>query len=447
MEQNDQKNGREPETGKAAVRVAAATAAAGLLAKAASAELEGQAALLDLDPPRVLVQLYLRGGADGFSLCVPNDEANYHLHRDKTRIYHPDDTSAPAGTNAIPLEPPILDAGGNIVRTGFGLAPAFAGMKNLYLANKLCFVHACGSLDPTRSHFAQQAFTELGEITATPNKDGDGWLGRYLQNTDPRGDGTLRALAFGTVKITSYNGGKGVTPTAEPHLFDYPAGQPLKDHLTTLYGASPGSPVQDSLEDDIGAIDKLQAVNWGTIPGGFSVLRTQFRRAFEVIRDVPDIEIITIDYDNIAGQRWDTHNDQGVFDGTMANLMTDLSDTIQAFVAEVGTIMNRKVVVLIYTEFGRTLQENTGCGTDHGRGGVAMLVGDDVTSGQVYTHDWPTLDYAALDPPGASGDLAVTLDIRDIQAEVITKCLGGVVEDIFPDDDYEYMDHGLITPI
>jgi len=129
-----------------------------------------------------LVQLYLRGGADGMTLCVPVDDPGYHANRFDTRVYHPSDPLAPSDKKATIIAPAIMQ-GGNLFRTAFGLPPAFLGIKPLYDTGKVCFVHAAGSLDPTRSHFDQQKNTELGEITATPNKDGLGWLGRYLAHT------------------------------------------------------------------------------------------------------------------------------------------------------------------------------------------------------------------------------------------------------------------------
>ena len=389
----------------------------------------------------VLLQFYLRGGADGLTLCVPVDEPNYHANRFDTRVYHPADVSAPAGKTADIIAPAIL-SGSTLVRTAFGLPPAFAGMKPLYQANKLCFVHAAGSVDPSRSHFEQQKNTELGEVTATPSKTGLGWLGRYLADTPPVGDGSLRALAFSTYKIVSFNGGNGVTPAYDPEDFDYPGGQALKDQLSALHAAVVNNPLAPGLQNDLGAIQKLSAVNWGTAQGLYpnSVLGNQFRQAFEVIRDVPGIELITIDYDNIAGKRWDTHNDQGVFSGTMASLMADLSATVNAFMYDVdNNLLGKKVIVLIMTEFGRTLHENDGKGTDHGRGGVSMLIGNHVNGGQVYTNPndpWPT---------GFSDDLPVQLDIRDLQAEALSKCLGANIANVFPDTSYSYVDHGLIN--
>ena len=74
------------------------------------------------------------------------------------------------------------------------------------------------------------------------------------------------------------------------------------------------------------------------------------------------------------------------------------------------------------TEFGRTLDENEGEGTDHGRGGVAIVAGHEVIGGKVYSR-WPGMGPGELDP---SGDLDVGVDIRDVIAELAQKRLGAV---------------------
>jgi uncharacterized protein (DUF1501 family) len=387
-----------------------------------------------------IVQFYLRGGADGMTLCVPCDDGGYHANRTHTRVWHPDDPLAPADKKATIIEPAVY-SGPTLVRTSFGLPPAFLGMQDLWDDDQLIFVQGAGSIDPTRSHFEQQKNTELGEVSATPNKTGLGWLGCYLADTPAVDDGSLRALAFSTFKIPSFNGGTGITPAFDPQTFDYPGGQALKDELQALYGSIP-NPVSTGLDADIGAIQKLMGVSWGTAQGAYpaSILGNQFRQAFEVIRDVPGIEVVTIDYDNIAGQRWDTHDDQGVFQGTMANLMNDLSTTMKAFMSDVVTLVGKTAIVLVYTEFGRTLHENGGKGTDHGRGGCSMILGeaDRIHGRQVHTK--PGVVWT--DTPD---DLPVHIDIRHLQAEAVEKCLGADPDAVFPDTSFDYDDQGLIV--
>ncbi|MBK9144404.1 MAG: DUF1501 domain-containing protein [Candidatus Melainabacteria bacterium] len=70
----------------------------------------------------------------------------------------------------------------------------------------------------------------------------------------------------------------------------------------------------------------------------------------------------------------------------------------------------RRLVTLVYSEFGRSVTVNDEEGTDHGVGGCAFLIGDSIRGG-IYG------DYRLLEPgaPGASGrDLAICFDLRDI---------------------------------
>ena len=70
------------------------------------------------------------------------------------------------------------------------------------------------------------------------------------------------------------------------------------------------------------------------------------------------------------------------------------------------------LTVVVMTEFGRRARENGSLGTDHGHGGLMMIMGGTVNGGKVYG-DWPGLDQQQLVGPG---DLAVTTDYRDVLA-------------------------------
>ena len=66
-------------------------------------------------------------------------------------------------------------------------------------------------------------------------------------------------------------------------------------------------------------------------------------------------------------------------------------------------------MVLVISEFGRTLKENGDGGTDHGHGSVVWLMGGPVHGGKVYGR-WPGLAKSAL---YQERDLAVTTDFRE----------------------------------
>ena len=113
----------------------------------------------------------------------------------------------------------------------------------------------------------------------------------------------------------------------------------------------------------------------------------------------------------------------------MSRLLDELSRGIAALVADLGSRMN-KVMIITMSEFGRRAYENASHGTDHGHGNVMFLLGGGVNGGKVYG-TYPTL---APDKLFGPGDLAATTDYRDIFAEVVKNWLGNAdMASVFPD--------------
>jgi uncharacterized protein (DUF1501 family) len=93
------------------------------------------------------------------------------------------------------------------------------------------------------------------------------------------------------------------------------------------------------------------------------------------------------------------------------------------------------------TEFGRRVYENASLGTDHGHAGLMLLLGGHVEGGRVHAL-WPGLEPEQLFGPG---DLAVTIDYRDILAEVCLLRLNNPSLDrVFPD--FEATLRGVVRP-
>jgi len=81
------------------------------------------------------------------------------------------------------------------------------------------------------------------------------------------------------------------------------------------------------------------------------------------------------------------------------------------------------------SEFGRNVRENGSQGTDHGHGNVMFVLGGSAVGGQVMTA-WPGLAAAQL---YQQQDLQVTIDYRDILAEIVSRRLGNTQLDVvFP---------------
>ncbi|MFM8637861.1 MAG: DUF1501 domain-containing protein, partial [Betaproteobacteria bacterium] len=111
---------------------------------------------------------------------------------------------------------------------------------------------------------------------------------------------------------------------------------------------------------------------------------------------------------------WDTHVNQGGARGALSNRLGSLGEGLESLVQGLGDAFEHTVIVVM-SEFGRTVRQNGTGGTDHGRGNVMWLLGGPVAGGRV-RGEWPGLDRSAL----ADGrDLAVTSDFRGVLSPIL----------------------------
>jgi uncharacterized protein (DUF1501 family) len=354
----------------------------------------------------ILIHVFLRGAMDGLTLCPPYGDKN--LYRARPTLAVP-----PPGSDGLCA----YDLDGY-----FGLAPGARGLLTPYADGKLAIVHACGSPDPSRSHFDAMAYMEYGTPQQPFGTVGDGWLGRHLRNTPPLGDGPLRGLSVDWTTPLSVEGGPQVAAAVDPSNFGFP-GDPFsagrrRRRLTSMYEAAGGA-LKDGALNGLSAIDVLGAIdirhyqveNGANYPD--STFGQGMKRIATCIKAGSALEVYTID---IGG--WDTHANQGPLDGILNGLLTDLCDSLEAFYLDCKSQMDR-IVVVVVSEFGRRVAENASAGTDHGHGNAMVVMGGAVNGGQVLTHHWPGLGPNKLD----DGDLAITIDYRDILAEILSERL------------------------
>jgi len=390
----------------------------------------------------IIISIYLRGGCDGLSICVPYADAPYYTHRTSIAIPRPDQTTDPKrATN--------LDG-------FFGIPPAMLAIKPIYDAGDFLFVQAAGSTDPTRSHFDAQQFMEAGI------NDPDvftGWLGRHLASSGEMKTGALlRAIGLNASLAHTLEGSPRVTAT--PHIGDFLVGGRTEseaarlDILTRMYANAPTA-LRESAENTLKTIELLKSINYSSYtPSGGAVYQRKFnngnspwgpaadfgnatRMAAALIKKDVGIEAIHID---MGG--WDTHENQWPHEyGQMFNLMWGLSTNLEALYTDLtATGHMAKVTVVIVSEFGRIVQQNGSNGTDHGRGNVMMLMGNNVQGGRVLSN-WPGLATDLLQDQNA---LKVTIDYRDILAEVVQRRLkNSNLSTVFPN--YTATFRGVVT--
>jgi len=130
---------------------------------------------------------------------------------------------------------------------------------------------------------------------------------------------------------------------------------------------------------------------------------------------------------------WDTHVNQGAAEGQLANHLKPLkplADGLAEFAQRLGRAYD-DTVVLVISEFGRTVRENGNGGTDHGHGNVMWVIGGRVRRRRIYG-DWRGLSPGEL---YQERDLAVTTDFREPIAQVLRahmRVSAAQIEKIFP---------------
>lgn len=334
-----------------------------------------------------LVYIYLRGGADGLTLCPPVGDTHYFDLRPGLAI---------AETDVLPLD------------AMFGLHPAATGLKSLYDAGELAVVHACGLATAQRSHFEAQSATEQGIDAADP-AFGTGWVGRYLNGIDVASP--LAAIALDSAVPQALAGSAAALAMASVDDFGLALDSDLRAVLGALYEADetlqPTAGAVFTAAEAIGPIAEMEpGANYpqGELGGALA-------DAGRLIRGEAGLVAAAI---NFGG--WDHHDNQAA---RMAPLATELGDALAAFRDDIGAQWDNTVVV-VQTEFGRRAGENASAGTDHGHGGVMLVAGGGVDGARV-VGEWPGLDGGAL---SAGEDLAVTTDYRQVLAELLAQRLG-----------------------
>lgn len=378
----------------------------------------------------VLVSLFLRGGADSLTLCVPHGDDAYYDLRPTLAVPQPDSSAA---DKAIDLD------------GFFGLPPSLQPLVEPWQDGKLTIVHACGLPDTTRSHFDAMHMMEVGQ-EAPPSSLFTGWLGRHLQATAPTlEEGFLRAFGIGAGLQRTLVGGPKTLPIGDLETFGL-AGDPgtfdaRRAALEAMYSTATG-PLSSAALTTFSTIELLEEIDFDSYqPAGGAVypqgeFGTALRSTAALIKAEVGVEAIAID---LGG--WDTHEFQGPLEGQMSFLMANLGEGLAAFHKDLFTGGKDNVLVVAMSEFGRNARENGSAGTDHGHGGAMLVLGGSVNGGQVISQ-WPGLAPELL---YEGQDLQITVDYRDILTEILTECLDNPdFRTVFPDTSYVPKDYGIV---
>jgi len=344
-------------------------------------------------PGRTLVLIQLTGGNDGLSTLVPHGDDAYGRARRATRF----------GTSEVLR----LDE-------RVGLHPKLVRLRELFERGRLALVEGVGYPEPNRSHFRSLDIWHAAD--ARGRAAGTGWIGRCIaQLEDPAPHAVVHfgaeppfALHSARAPLCLTSAVLDATDPARPRAFQVPGAPELSMEPTSETLASLRLRISET-NASLATLRAALARPTPKIAYPGSDFAQDLRRAAALIHAELGVRVCSLELDG-----FDTHGNQR---GRHDRLMGDLDRALDPFCKDLQkSEAGREALVLLFSEFGRRVEENASGGTDHGAAGLAMALGARVRGG-LHGHA-PSLD--AL----ANGDLAFTTDFRSLYAGCIEHVFG-----------------------
>ena len=346
-------------------------------------------------PERILVVLELTGGNDGLNTVVPYGDAAYYRARPSLGIREPD----------------VIK-----IADGFGLHPSMVGFERLYKDGRMAIVHGCGYEHPSFSHFSSMSYWHTG----VPNSGEPlGWLGRLADHRyDPSTHNMI--VNIGNSQSLAVRSGHH-----SPLVFDDPARfrrdgtEAEKGALVALSGArTTSNTTLDFLAetarngtDSSDFVRRASSSYRTTVDYGIgNAFGGALQRVAALIAAGMPTRVYYVTY---QGNSFDTHVQQA---DLHSRLLMYTADAVRAFMDDITRIgRDDDVAVMMFTEFGRRVEENGSLGTDHGTATPMFVVGKHVKGG--FYGRPPSL--TDLD----DGNLKMTTDFRSVYATMIKEWL------------------------
>ncbi|HRJ26864.1 MAG TPA: DUF1501 domain-containing protein [Fimbriimonadaceae bacterium] len=346
---------------------------------------------------KVLVVIQLSGGNDGLNTVVPYQNPRYYQLRPTLGIKAED---------ALKID------------QGLGLHPALGGLHELYQKKQVAILQNVGYPQPNRSHFKSMDIWQSASPDQTLRY---GWIGRHFDNemlTGPLNPivalglstETPRALTAKDASIPCFASLADIQsmvgdPDAE-RLLRQIQGSDAKSGTDTRLIQQANKTALDAmtqLKEKLSKFSPKQTYNNDPFGNGF-------KQIAQLVVASPVTRVI---YFSAGG--FDTHARQL---DQHSRLLKGLGDGLKAFMEEMEAAgMADRVIVVVFSEFGRRSYENASAGTDHGAAAPMFLVGKSVKGG-LYG---PIPDLNDLN----DGDLKFAIDFRQVYATALDQWMDG----------------------
>jgi uncharacterized protein (DUF1501 family) len=355
-----------------------------------------QGTSVEKHPNRILVVVELSGGNDGLNTVVPFGDAAYYRARPKLGIKESESIK---------------------IGDGYGLHPSMVGFERLYKDGRLAVVHGCGYDHPSLSHFSSMGFWHTG----VPNGGETlGWLGRLADRTY---DAHTRNM------IVNLGTSQSLAVRSEQHsplVFDDPGRfrrEGSDSEKLALAALSQTRTTGNSTLDFLTATAQNATESSEVVRRAASTYRTpvdygqggglagNLQRVAALIAAEMPTRLYYVTY---AGNSFDTHVQQA---DLHTRLLMYTADAVRGFMDDMKRLGRADdVAMMIFTEFGRRVEENGSLGTDHGTATPMFVVGQGIKGGFYGRH--PSL--TDLD----DGNMRMTTDFRRVYATMIKEWLG-----------------------
>ena len=353
----------------------------------------------------VVVILQLTGANDYMNTVIPYTNGEYYDNRPKVRI--PQDT-------VLPIDDELA------------FNPNMGPLKDMYDDGKVAIIHGIGFENSPRSHFRAMDIwhTCEPEVVGT-----EGWVAKVVRDLDPQGENVLkcvnfgqglpRALALRGVPITSVSNleSYGVMSSV-PGISGEEERARLLDRFARMYAPAIGTGATMDYLGQTGRDALMGADIIKAAPENYtSTIEYADNGIAKYLRDVARVHTANLGTQIFytAHGPFDTHFNQPPMH---ARLWTEVSGAISDFFDDLREHdAADNLVMMIFTEFGRRVRDN-GTGTDHGAGGGAFIIGDQVKGGMYG-------NYPSLKPEDLNqGDLDPSYDFRGFYSSVVDQWLG-----------------------
>jgi uncharacterized protein (DUF1501 family) len=345
----------------------------------------------------ILVVCQLSGGNDGLNTVVPYADSLYYKNR--PTIGHHEDV--------------VLK-----LNESLGLHPSMKGVHTLYKEGKVAVINNVGYPKPNRSHFKSM---DIWQSASPDDKMRHGWIGRYIDiSMKNQAPNPIVALGLSTEKPLALVGENASIPcfaslTDVQNMLGDASSEKLLRDIQGMDAMS-GSPTRVVQQANKSALDAMSILSKEL--GKFAPKQTYgddnfgkgFKQISQLIGASPTTRVV---YFSAGG--FDTHSRQL---DTHAKLLENFSNAVLSFQREMEGIGKAdKVVVLVFSEFGRRLSENASQGTDHGAAAPMFLIGGKVKGG-IHGSKPDLTDLQ-------DGDIKFKIDFREVYAATLDNWVGG----------------------